>query len=95
MFTDSIKKMAFNQLRDWMQKEKINELKISFNEKGELEFVEAKQPARFIHTDEIDAKLIEYKKEFTRLRGELIIRDEKIVELQAEIFEIENNPNKK
>jgi hypothetical protein len=82
MFTDSIKKMAFNQLREWMQKEKINELKISFNQKNELEFMEAKQPARFIHTDEIDAKLNEYKAEFTRLRREISLRDEEILTLK-------------
>ena len=76
MFSDSIKKMAFSQLVNWMKKEDIAELKV-FIQEGNLQFEEIKKPDFYIKNSDLEA----YKKEFTRLRREISLRDEQIITL--------------
>jgi hypothetical protein len=78
MFSDSIKKMAFSQLVNWMKKEDIAELKV-FIQNGNLEFEEIKKPDFYIKNSDLEI----YKKEFTRLRREISLREEEITTLKT------------
>ena len=96
MFSDAIKKMALRQLFEWMQAEKISEVKIfPDTETGEIKLENAKHPARFIHTDEIDRELEKYRLEFQRLRELIRQKDEEIQSLTAQIGHLKNQSNDK
>ena len=53
MFSDSIKKMAFSQLVNWMKKEDIAELKV-FIQNGNLEFEEIKKTDFYIKNSDLE-----------------------------------------
>jgi len=65
---EPLKKMIYSNLAKWMKENKITEIKLSFTDEGKEIIENAIFPARFIHTDEIDKQLEQYKAEFGRLR---------------------------
>jgi hypothetical protein len=74
---DAVKKMALKQFADWMQKENISEVKLSFDEQEEILLTELKKPYVFLSSKIHEDKIAEWKKFANRLR-------EKIRQLETE-----------
>ena len=61
MINNAIAKMALSQLKNFMERENISQLKVFVNKKGEIDFEPVKQPDELILKSFHDEKIKELK----------------------------------